>query len=620
MKWFPELFQVPTIFNIRNVGGLGPATRMKYAESPIRAEPLEGRVLLSMGPIGPEFRVNTSTIQSQRVPTVAMDSGGDFVAAWTSYGQDGDNWGIYAQRYDAEGIARGAEFKVNSYTTNRQEFPSIAMDSDGDFVVAWESYDQDGRRSGIYAQRYDAAGIAKGAEFRVNTYTPNNQVYPAVAMDSVGDFVVAWRSPQDGSGYGVYAQRYSATGAPQGTEFRVNSTTLGEQYRPAVAMDAAGNFVVTWWSLGDGSDDGVYAQRYNTAGVAEGGEFRVNTYTTRFQTNPTVAMDLAGDFVVAWQSYRQDGEGYGVYAQRYNAAGLAQGSEFRVNNYTTNAQFAPTIAMDSTGDFLVAWTSYGQDGSGYGTYAQRFNAAGVAQDPEFKVNTYTTGKQETPAAAMDSNGEFVVAWASRDQDGSFYGIYARRYARVPGVTAASFFSDTAPHQMRFSFDETVSGSLGTDDLVVQDLTTAQTVPPDDFSVSYNLATNTATFSYIGGGGQTGVLLDGNYRATLIASGITIPNGNPLPADYVFDFFFLRGDTNHDGQVNLADFNILASNFGQSPRTFSQGDFNYDGIVNLADFNILASRFGTGLSPATFGGGRIGLARKTDHPDLLDLVS
>jgi hypothetical protein len=51
-------------------------------------------------------------------------------------------------------------------------------------------------------------------------------------------------------------------------------------------------------------------------------------------------------------------------------------------------------------------------------------------------------------------------------------------------------------------------------------------------------------------------------------------------------------------VNLGDFNILAGNFGQSPRTFSQADFNYDGTVNLADFNILAARFGQTLPPAS----------------------
>jgi hypothetical protein len=73
-------------------------------------------------------------------------------------------------------------------------------------------------------------------------------------------------------------------------------------------------------------------------------------------------------------------------------------------------------------------------------------------------------------------------------------------------------------------------------------------------------------------------------------------GNGLPADAPFSFYFLQGDANHDGRVNLADFNILAANFGQSNRTFSQGDFNYDGTVNLSDFNLLAGRFGQALGP------------------------
>jgi hypothetical protein len=61
-----------------------------------------------------------------------------------------------------------------------------------------------------------------------------------------------------------------------------------------------------------------------------------------------------------------------------------------------------------------------------------------------------------------------------------------------------------------------------------------------------------------------------------------------------------GDANLDGRVNLLDFNILAANFGASPRTFEQGDFDLDGIVNLNDFNILAAHFGAGAAPPLSG--------------------
>jgi hypothetical protein len=52
-------------------------------------------------------------------------------------------------------------------------------------------------------------------------------------------------------------------------------------------------------------------------------------------------------------------------------------------------------------------------------------------------------------------------------------------------------------------------------------------------------------------------------------------------------------------VDTLDFNVLASNFGQSGKNFTDGDFNYDQVVDTLDFNLLASNFGTGVQPAGF---------------------
>jgi hypothetical protein len=380
-------------------------------------------------PSGPEFRVNTYTLLDQANSAVAMDGVGNFVVTWSGYGT-GDSDGVFAQRYNSAGLTQGAEFRVNGYTTGRQSKPSVATDAAGNFTVAWQSLGQDGSGYGVYAQRYNAAGVAQGGEFRVNTYTAFAQFEPSVAMDAAGNFTVAWASDgQDGSYLGLYAQRYNAAGVKQGGEFQVNTYTTDNQGEPSVAMDSAGNFIVTWDSLGqDGSSFGVYARRYNAAGVAQDGEFRVNTHTDSYQWLPSVAMDADGNFTVAWQSYGQDGSGEGVYAQRYNAAGVEQGGEFRVNTYTSSDQEAPSVAMDPAGNFVVAWTSHGQDGDYWGSYAQRYNAAGVAQGAEFRVNTYTTERQRYPSVAMDADGDFIVAWESTDQDGSGDGIYAQRYA------------------------------------------------------------------------------------------------------------------------------------------------------------------------------------------------
>ena len=83
-------------------------------------------------------------------------------------------------------------------------------------------------QNGAFAQRFSASGPWRGAEFRANTYTTNQQLMPSVASDSVGNFRVSWSSfGQDGPGaYGVFAQRFGGLGP----------TALG--------VDATGNLVL----------------------------------------------------------------------------------------------------------------------------------------------------------------------------------------------------------------------------------------------------------------------------------------------------------------------------------------------------------------------------------------
>ena len=160
----------------------------------------------------------------------------------------------------------------------------------------------------------------------------------------------------------------------------------------------------------------------------------------------------------------------------------------------------------------------------------------------------------------------------------------------PTVAAANFLYQTSPTRLTLGFSENVSASLSLADIAVQN-TTTQT-PFNPTGLTYDALTNTATFTF-----PAGAIPDGNYRATLLADGVTDAAGNALAQDFNVDFFFLQGDANHDGAVNLNDFNALAANFGQSNRNFSHGDFNYDGTVNLQDFNLLAARFGAVLAPS-----------------------
>src|SRR5436305_1680140 len=121
---------------------------------------------------------------------------------------------------------------------------------------------------------------------------------------------------------------------PDGPEFRVNTYLRGYQSQPSVCRSLGGDFVVVWENR-EGSGDGIFAQRYSSTGAPEGGEFQVNTYTYALQRHPAVASAAAGDFVVVWESYcfRCHPEPFpcppcvdqGIVGQRYDRTGAPRG-------------------------------------------------------------------------------------------------------------------------------------------------------------------------------------------------------------------------------------------------------------------------------------------------------
>jgi hypothetical protein len=387
-------------------------------------------------PLGPEFRVNTYTTDDQRDLSVTADSSGNFVVVWQLV-SGGHGLGIFGQRYANSGTPLGAEFRVNTVTAYTSR-PSVTADSSGNFVVVWPST-QDGSIFGIFGQRFASTGAPLGPEFRVNTYTTGNQDRPSVATDASGNFVVVWWSPHDGGISGVFGQRFASSGAPLGPEFQVNSYTFNTQSDPSVASDSSGNFVVVWRSFTqDGSDDGVFGQRYASSGTPLGAEFRVNTYTTEEQSYPSVSSDSSGSFVVAWESYSQDGSSKGVFGQRYDSSGAPLGPEFRVNTNTPSQQYRPDVAADASGNFVVVWHAAGQDGSAYGVAGQRYDSSGTPSGPEFRVNTYSTNHQRRASVTADSTGNFVVVWTSEGQDGSDDGVFGQRYSQIVPVELMHF--------------------------------------------------------------------------------------------------------------------------------------------------------------------------------------
>ena len=306
-------------------------------------------------------------------------------------------------------------------------------------------------------------------EFRVNSTTAQNQRYADVAMNAQGDFVITWTSNgQDGDApfeTNVYARRYAADGTPLNGEFLVNvndvintqsrgersrSTRRSSQQFSRVAMDADGDFVIVWTSYntdgvgngygaGVGGKNGIFARRFNALGEDVLVEhpvtsdpvrvFQVNTFAEHDQQYASISMGSTGEFVIVWESFQDDSQpangipdSFGIYAQRYarnEAVGSPifgpageDGGEFRVNVTQNGDQRYPSVASDYQNNFVVVWTSVGQDGSGDGIFSRRF-AQRVDVAPPIVTDVTIDGEQVREGMILENSTvtEIVVSFS-----------------------------------------------------------------------------------------------------------------------------------------------------------------------------------------------------------------
>jgi hypothetical protein len=377
--------------------------------------------------VGTAFQVNVVTEGNQYRSSVAPTQDG-FVVAWSSSDLLFLNsLGIFGRRVSSNGTPVGLEFLVNERTTGVQSSPQVASGADGDFVVVWRA--TDGGGDGVFGRRFSSSALALGGEFQVNLVTIGNQNYPHVGARADGDFVVVWTSsPQDGSYVGVFARRFASSGAAQGGEFQVNTYTLNDQLNYSVGVDSDGDFVVLWSSDNqDGSAEGMFAQRYDSAGVPLALEFQVNVTTLGSQDRGRVGVGEDGDFVAAWYSQNQDGNLRGVFARRFDSAGVGLGGEFQINRHTAGDQTPFSTLREPDGAFVVGWSGDGPGVASGGIFSRRFDSAGVAQAGDLHVNPGLAGFQA--AAASRGPGEFLVAWTS-SVDGSGQAVIAQRLGLV----------------------------------------------------------------------------------------------------------------------------------------------------------------------------------------------
>ncbi|MDR0779772.1 MAG: Ig-like domain-containing protein, partial [Pseudomonadales bacterium] len=289
---------------------------------------------------------------------------------------------------------------VNSYLPNSQTHPQSAKLAGGGYVTVWTSAYQDGSGLGVYMQRFDASGRILGGETLVNTHIESDQSAPSVVGLKGGTYVVTWQSAlQDGGGLGVYLQRFAADGSKLGNETLVNTYTANDQSAPQVAALEGGGYVVGWNSIGQAeAGSSAYFQMYDVNGIKEGGETRINSTTNGSEKFTSISALSGGGFVATYFTQLLPALGY---YKMYNADGTVSKTDTKLAAPDNSGMLFYAATALAGGGFATV-----QDSPSGGLDLQIYNAAGTLQGSVIPLSSAPSNMTQL------SNGDIALAWAS----------------------------------------------------------------------------------------------------------------------------------------------------------------------------------------------------------------
>ena len=359
--------------------------------------------------------------------------------------QDSDGFAIYV----GTEIVREDQFQVNpgspedpvnsneSTSDDRESHTrSVAAHDDGSYIVVWQD---DARtptkESDIFAQRFDQDGNRIGQSFQVNVFDDGDQTEASVVVDGEGNFAVIWTSDgQDGDGAGIYMRRFNADGtAIDAMDVLVNDTTQGNQTRPTIAANDAGQIVIAWQT--QGANAGIYANEFTISGGLGSGEFPVRLGADA--TNPAIDINESGDFIIVWQEN-------GIWRRRYGSQADAGPIQIDSNPDSTN----PTVAYQNDGRFVIAWTLNA-------TFPPFTNS-----NPSIIVQAF--GSDGIGGSAVEHEGGLVSAFARElslesDHQGNFVLAWRRTVVSSERISLARLSIDPTSNEVRISPIVNVSG-------------------------------------------------------------------------------------------------------------------------------------------------------------------
>lgn len=264
-------------------------------------------------PAANEALANVFTNAFQHAPDISVGPAGNFAVVWQDDGQVNEAQ-IYLRLFAANGSPATGAILVSDDGGAFRSLPAVARDAAGNLVVVWQN-EESGESRNVYYRLYDSDGDPLGAGDLATSTVATDQKSPDVAMQPNGEFIITWQSfQQDGDNWGIYGRRFHANGTAVAAEFRLNWNTAGSQTEPSVAVATDGTFVVAYRDTAHG---GIVGRAFGPSDSAFGGDFPISTPTPFDEAAPAIAMTDTGDFAVVWTADGIDPSGYAIRARLF---------------------------------------------------------------------------------------------------------------------------------------------------------------------------------------------------------------------------------------------------------------------------------------------------------------
>ena len=298
------------------------------------------------------------------VDQVMADRDGSFLVAWTGALPERSESIVFVRRFNRDGTPRGKRIRASLPSTSNRYNAVATVGPDGRFAVAWVSdvpvpEFEGGRYTNAVGRIFSARGTPLTPEIVLHAGEPPTRAgddtifaFPSsLALKPSGHLAALVQ--ETGNCFQSYLVEVPLGGPPSGLQ-DLGSPLCGFQVRDgleaSLAVGKDGSLVATW------SDFDVQAQRFAPDGTPRGQTFELSRDQVSNQYEPAAALQAGGQFVAAWTEEDRDGDGRGIFGRAFAANGTARTQVFRINTTTAGDQYDPAIAAPREGPAVVVWT------------------------------------------------------------------------------------------------------------------------------------------------------------------------------------------------------------------------------------------------------------------------